>query len=124
MACTQSSAKEATPDGGKNTAERLTSHPNKESDMDTLQALNQLEKTIEGQRHLLLQTHGVLTCLYEVLLHAECEEAVPYAQATYVARNLIDRSAEQVDSVRIKPLLDALGTLDKVDEPRVFCVIE
>jgi hypothetical protein len=114
--------REATPGGGKNTAERLTSHPEKESDMDTLQALNRLEKTIEGQRHLLLQTHGVLTCLYEVLLHAECEEAVSYAQATYVARDLIDRSAEQVDSVRIKPLLDALGALNKVDEPRVLYV--
>ena len=90
--------------------------------MDTLQALNQLEKTIEGQRHLLLQTHGVLTCLYEVLLHAECEEAVSYAQATYVARDLIDRSAEQADSVRIKPLLDVLGSLNKVDEPRVLYV--
>jgi hypothetical protein len=55
-----------------------TSHPEKESDM--------------------VQTHGVLICLYEVLLHAECEEAVSYAQATYVARDLIDRSAEHVDS--------------------------
>ena len=90
--------------------------------MDTLRALNLLEKTIEGQRHLLLQTHGVLTCLYEVLLHAECEEAVSYAQATYVARSLIDRSSEQVDSVRIKPLLDALELSNKVDEPRVLYV--
>jgi hypothetical protein len=45
----------------------------------------------------------VLTCLYEVLLHAECDEAVSYAQATYVARGLVDRSAEEVDSVRIGP---------------------
>lgn len=28
---------------------------------DTLKALNRLEKTIEGQRNLLLQAHGVLT---------------------------------------------------------------
>lgn len=35
--------------------------------MDTLQAMNRLEKTIESQRHLLLQAHGVLTCLYEAL---------------------------------------------------------
>jgi hypothetical protein len=69
-----------------------------------------------------MQTHGVLTCLYEVLLHAECEAAVSYAQATDVARDLIDRSAEQVDSVRIQPLLDVLGALNKVDQPRVLCV--
>ena len=77
--------------------------------METLQALNRLEQTIEAQRDLLLQAHGVLTCLYEVLLHADCGGAVSYAQATYVVRSLVDQSAEQVDSVRIKPLLDALG---------------
>ena len=83
-------SREATPDGALNTAERLTSHPYKESDMgttdDTLKALNRLEKTIEEQRKQLLQAHGVLTCLYEVLLHADGEEAVSYAQAAYVAR--------------------------------------
>lgn len=89
---------------------------------DTLKALNRLEKTIEGQREMLLQAHGVLTCLYEVLLHAECEGAVSMAQATYVARSLVDKSAEEVDSVRITPLLDALVALNKVDEPRVLYV--
>ena len=89
---------------------------------ETLQALNRLEKAIAGQRHLLLQAHGVLTCLYEVLLHAECAEAVSYAQATYVARGLIDRSAEEVDSVRITPLLDALAPTNRIDERRVLYV--
>ena len=89
---------------------------------DTLKALNRLEKTIEAQRQLQLQAHGVLTCLYEVLLHAECAEAVSYAQATYVARGLIDKSAEGLDSVRISPLLDALVSPDKVDEQRVLHV--
>jgi len=90
---------------------------------DTLQALNRLDKTIKHQRDLLLQAHGVLTCLYEVLLHAECDEAVSYAQATYVARGLVDRSAEEVDSVRIEPLLDALGPdSNRVDESRVLYV--
>ena len=88
---------------------------------DTLHALNRLEKTIREQRQLLLQAHGVLTCLYEVLLHAECDEAVEYAQAAYVARGLVDRSAEEVDSVRIVPLIDALGR-QRVDESRVLYV--
>ena len=90
--------------------------------MDTLNALNRLEKTIEAQRELQLQAHGVLTCLYEVLLHAECEEAVSYAQATYVARDLINKSAEELDSVRISPLLDALVSANRVDESRVLYV--
>jgi len=68
--------------------------------MDTLTALNRLEKTIEAQCQLQLQAHGVLTCLYEVLLHAECDEAVLYAQATYVARGLIDKSAEGLNPGR------------------------
>jgi hypothetical protein len=90
---------------------------------DTLTALNRLEKTIGEQRTLLLQAHGVLTCLYEVLLHAECEEAVSYAQAAYVARGLIDKSVEELDSVRIGPLLDALAPAsNKVDESRVLYV--
>jgi hypothetical protein len=88
--------------------------------MDTLKALNLLEQTIEAQRELQLQAHGVLTCLYEVLLHAECAEAVSYAQATYVARDLINRSAEQLDSVCISPLLDALTSSNNVDESRVL----
>jgi hypothetical protein len=87
----------------------------------TLKALNRLEKTIESQRNLLLQAHGVLTCLYEVLLHADCDEAVSYAQATYVARDLINKGAEEVDSARITPLLDALGPVNIVEELRVLC---
>jgi hypothetical protein len=88
--------------------------------MDSLKALNHLEKTIEAQRQLQLQAHGVLTCLYEVLLHAECAEAVSYAQATYVARALINKSAEELDSVRISPLVDALASPNRVEEPRVL----
>ena len=90
--------------------------------MDSLKALNRLEQTIEAQRQLQLQAHGVLTCLYEVLLHADCAEAVSYAQATFVARTLINKSAEELDSVRISPLLDALGSVNRVDESRVSCV--
>ena len=76
---------------------------------DTLRALNQLEGTIHEQREQLLQAHGVLTCLYEVLLHADGEPAVSYAQAADVARGIIDTTAEELDSVRISPLLDALA---------------
>jgi hypothetical protein len=89
---------------------------------DTLKALNRLEKTIQEHRNQILQAHGVLTCLYEVLLHAEGESAVSYAQATYVARNLINSSAEELDSVRISPLLDALAPANKVEESLVLHV--
>jgi hypothetical protein len=88
---------------------------------DTLQALNRLERTINEQRDLLLQAHGVLACVQDVLLHADGEEAVSCAQATQVAANLIDKSAEELDSVRIRPLLDVLApSSKKIDESRVF----
>ena len=90
---------------------------------DTLKARLRLEKTIEAQRKQLLQAHGVLTCLYEVLLHAEGEEAVSYAQAAYVAASLINKSVEELDWVRLYPLFDVLAPPpNRVEEPRVLCV--
>lgn len=71
-------------------------------------ARDDLEQTIEEQRAHLLQAHGVLICLYEVLLYAEWNDALNYAQAAHAAASLIDRSVENLDSARIKPLLDAL----------------
>ena len=89
----------------------------------TLTALNQLEKTIKAQRAQLLHAHGVLTCLYEVLLHAEGEEAVSYAQAAYVAASLINKSVEELDWVRLYPLFDILAPPpNRVEEPRVLYV--
>ena len=57
------------------------------------------QQRIEAQRAQLLQAHGVLMCLYEVLLHAECDDAIFYADAAHVAANLIDDTAEELDSV-------------------------
>ncbi len=59
------------------------------------------QQRIEAQRAQLLQAHGVLRCLYEVLLHAECEDAVFYAEAAYVAANLVNNSVEELESVRL-----------------------
>jgi hypothetical protein len=60
------------------------------------------QQRIEAQRAQLLQAHGVLKCLYEVLLHADCDDAVLYAQAAYVAANLINNTAEELDSVHLR----------------------
>lgn len=83
-----------------------------------------LEQAIEAEREQLLQAHGVLTCLYDVLLHAEGDDAVSYAQAAHAVASLIDRSVERLDSVRLKPMLDAMENWvaeygDAVREPRV-----
>jgi hypothetical protein len=84
--------------------------------------LRRLEQTIEAQRAQLLQAHGVLMCLYEVLLHAEGEDAVTYAEAAHVAANLINKTAEELDIVRIGPLIEALVLPTsgyRVEEPRI-----
>jgi hypothetical protein len=49
----------------------------------------------------------VLVCLYEVLLHAEGEDAVVYAEAPHVAANLVNGAVEQLDSVHIGRLIVA-----------------
>jgi hypothetical protein len=61
-----------------------------------------LQQRIEAQRAQLLQAHGVLWCLHEVLLHAECDDAVFYAEAAYVAANLINNTADELDSVHLR----------------------
>jgi hypothetical protein len=60
-----------------------------------------LQQRIETQRMQLLQAHSVLVCLYEVLLHADGEDAVVYAEAAHVAANLVSNSVEELDSVRL-----------------------
>jgi hypothetical protein len=59
------------------------------------------QQCIEALRAQPLQTQGVLRCLYEVLLHAECNDAVFYAEAAHVAANLIN-TAEELDSVHVR----------------------
>jgi hypothetical protein len=71
----------------------------------------QLQHHIRAQRRQLPQAHSVLACLYEVLLHAEGDDAVSYAEAAHVAANLIINTVEELDSVRIGPLIDALVTI-------------
>ena len=60
------------------------------------------QQRIEAQRAQLLQAHGVLRCLCEVLLHAECDDAVFYAEAALVAASLINNTAEELDSVHLR----------------------
>jgi hypothetical protein len=89
-----------------------------------LSARSQLEQTVEAEREQLLQAHGVLTCLYEVLLRADGGDAVCYAQAAQAAACLVDRTVERLDSVRLKPMLDAMENWvaeygDAVHEPQL-----
>lgn len=69
------------------------------------QVLGQL---IEAQRTKMLQAHAVMTCVREVLLYSEGEDAVIYAEAANAAAVLANDAAEGLDSSRLKPVLEAL----------------
>lgn len=69
---------------------------------------SRLEQTIEAERGRLLQGSAVLKCLYEVLLYAEGEDAIKYAEAAHLVSMLIDESVAQLDSVNLAPKIEEL----------------
>ena len=89
----------------------------------------QLERFLDVQRRKLLQAHSVLHCLYEVLLYAEGEDSVTYAEAAHLASMLVDDVIEQLDSARLQPMIEAIKREasagsggDQVREPNVFYI--
>ena len=56
---------------------------------------------------MLMQVHGLLHCLYEVLIYADGEDAILYAQAAQLGAELLDDSVARLDSSKIKPMLEA-----------------
>jgi hypothetical protein len=67
-----------------------------------------LGQLIEAQRAKMLQAQAVMTCVREVLLYAEGDDAVIYAEAANAAAMLANDAAEGLDSIRLKPMLAAL----------------
>ncbi|MGH8236579.1 MAG: hypothetical protein ACREXP_06085 [Steroidobacteraceae bacterium] len=95
------------------------------------QDLSQLERFIDIQRRKLLQAHSVMHCLYEVLLYADGEDAVRYAEAAHLASIMVDDVIEQLDAARVQPMIEALkrtaraeegGGGDQVREPSVVYI--
>jgi hypothetical protein len=114
---------QAAPDGAGNTAGRLTRHPSTEDDMcisDHKGALRALEQAIAAERAKLISAHAVQTCLYEVLLYSEAEDAVVYAEAAHVVATLIADAVDKLDSVRLRTMTEeaeASGTLEQDPYP-------
>lgn len=96
-----------TDDTSKKRPGRNTTAPNVPAETLRSPTLT-LEQTIERERRRLMQVHGVLHCLYEVLLYAEGEDAVMYAEAAHLAAMMVDECVEQLDTTRLKPMIDAL----------------
>ncbi len=77
---------------------------------------SRLETTIEAERGKLLQANAVLHCLYEVLLYADGEDAIRYAEATHLVSKLIDDSVARLDLVRLRPQIEELKRASKPDD--------
>jgi hypothetical protein len=86
------------------------------ADRNDTREQSRLEQTIEAERSKLLQANAVLKCLYEVLLYADGEDAIQYAEAAHVVSTLIDDSVARLDSVRLRPLVEELKRGSKPDD--------
>jgi hypothetical protein len=85
------------------------------ADRNDTREQTRLERAIESERNKLLQANAVLRCLYEVLLYADGEDAIKYAEAAHVVSTLIDDSVARLDLVQLRPLIEELkrgGTPD------------
>ena len=74
---------------------------------------SRLEQTIEAERGKLLQANAVL---YEVLLYADGEDAIQYAEAAHVVSTLIDDTVARLDLVRLRPQIEELRRGSKPDD--------
>src|SRR5687767_9960592 len=78
------------------------------ADRNDTREQSRLEQTIEAERSKLLQASAVQKCLYEVLLYADGEDAIQYAEAAHVVSTLIDDSVARLDLVRLRPQIEEL----------------
>ena len=86
------------------------------ADRNDTREQSRLEQTIEVERSKLQQANSVLKCLYEVLLYADGEDAIQYAEAAHVVSTLIDDSVAGLDLVRLRPQIEGLKRGSKPDD--------
>lgn len=67
-----------------------------------------LEEAIENVRTLLREVRGMLYCLSEVLQYADDPDSVLHAEVAHAAQRWISDSADQLDLVKLRPLIEAV----------------
>lgn len=65
-----------------------------------------LEQAIAAERAKLVSANAVQKCLYEVLLYAEGEDAVVYAEAAHVVATLVENAVDKLDSVHLRRVME------------------
>jgi hypothetical protein len=61
---------------------------------------------IAAQRAKLVSAHAVQRCLYEVLLYAEAEDAVMYAEAARVVATPMEEAVDNLDPVHLRRAIE------------------
>jgi len=99
-----------------------TSDPDLPPDGDPPPPPRTLEEAIENVRTLLREVRGMLHCLSEVLQYADDPDSVLHAEVAHAAGRWISDSAEQLDLVKLRPLIEAArqrgGGTSGDDEPQ------
>ncbi|MFC4310734.1 hypothetical protein ACFPN2_16695 [Steroidobacter flavus] len=67
-----------------------------------------LEEALETVRTQLIEGRAMLHCLSEVLLYADDTDSVIHAEVAQAVARWISHSAEQLDLVKLQPLIDAI----------------
>ena len=90
------------------------------ADRNDTREQSRLEQTIDAERSKLLQANAIQRCLYEVLLYADGEDAIHYAEAARVVSTLIDDTVARLDLVRLRPQIEELKHSSKPDDGTVL----
>jgi hypothetical protein len=75
-----------------------------------------LEQAIAAERAKLVSAHAVQRCLHEVLLYAEGEDAVVYAEAAHVVATLVEDAVDKLDSVHLRGVMEEAESGGTVDQ--------
>lgn len=70
-------------------------------------AQSALEQAINLQRAKLVGAHAVQRCLYEVLLYADGEDAVMYAEVANVVAVLLEDVLDKLDAAQLRTAISA-----------------
>jgi hypothetical protein len=65
-----------------------------------------LEHVIDVQRAKLVSAHAVQKCLYEVLLYADGEDAVMYAEAAHVVATIMEDAVDKLDPLHLRCVME------------------
>ena len=65
----------------------------------------------------LTSAHAVQKCLYEVLLYADGENAVVYAEAAHVVATLMEDAVDKLDPIQLRRVMKAEELGESGEQP-------